>query len=90
MAEIFVQSQNIKKNIQIFVCSICLVTFFQMKKIHIFFRAEKQLSVFNVVKFPNDPCGAANGYNGTCFTNTECISRGGLSSVIVIWTFNIF
>ena len=60
------------------------------EKIHIFFRAEKQLSVFNVVKFPNDPCGAANGYNGTCFTNTECISRGGSSSGIVIWTFNIF
>ena len=63
--------------------------FYQLKK-NIFFRAEKQLSVFNVVKFPNDPCGAANGYNGTCFTNTECISRGGSSSGIVIWTVDIF
>ena len=89
MAEFFVQSQKIKIYIQVYVPYV-LYRFYQIKKMYVYFRFEKQLSVFNVVKFPNDPCGAANGYNGTCFTNTECISRGGSSSGIVIWTVDIF
>jgi len=43
-------------------------------------RTEKQLSVFTVVRFPNDPCGGTNARNGTCYTSTECSSRGGSAS----------
>ena len=38
---------------------------------------DKQFSVFNVVTFPNSACGASNGYNGTCFTASECTSKVG-------------
>merc|ERR1711884_932439 len=44
-------------------------------------RQEKQLSVFTVVKFPNDVCtSATSGRNGTCYTSSECNSKGGSSS----------
>merc|ERR1711884_777660 len=44
-------------------------------------RQEKQLSVFTVVKFPNDMCtSATSGRNGTCYTSSECNSKGGSSS----------
>ena len=43
-------------------------------------RGEKALSVFNVVTFPNSACGASNGYNGTCYTSSECESLGGSAS----------
>ena len=36
--------------------------------------------IFNVVRFPNDPCGSANNLNGTCYTASECSSFGGSSS----------
>ena len=38
-------------------------------------RDEKVLSVFNVVTFPNSACGASNGYNGTCYTSSECTTK---------------
>jgi len=43
-------------------------------------RDNKALSVFNVVTFPNVACGATTGYNGTCYTASECTSKGGTSS----------
>jgi len=43
-------------------------------------REDKFLSVFTVVKFPNDPCGSSTGLNGTCYTNSQCESLGGSSS----------
>ena len=27
------------------------------------------------LRFPNDPCGASNGRNGTCFTASECSAK---------------
>merc|ERR1719325_446242 len=44
-------------------------------------RSRKQLSVFTVVKFPNDVCvSSTSGRNGTCYTSSECSSKGGSSS----------
>ena len=43
-------------------------------------RDGKALSVFNVVTFPNSACGASSGYNGTCYTASECSSQGGTAS----------
>merc|ERR1711953_419741 len=39
-------------------------------------RQDRFLSVFNVVKFPNDACDAGNK-NGTCYTKDECDNLGG-------------
>ena len=36
--------------------------------------------MFNVVTFPNVACGASTGYNGTCYTASECTSKGGTAS----------
>merc|ERR1719347_1201031 len=44
-------------------------------------RAKKVLSVFTVVKFPNSACDSATaGRNGTCYTASECTSKGGSAS----------
>ena len=43
-------------------------------------RASKLLSVFNIVKFPNDACNTTLGLAGVCYTATECASLGGSSS----------
>jgi len=44
-------------------------------------RAPKQLSVFTVVKFPNEVClSSTSGRNGTCYTQSECAAKGGSSS----------
>jgi len=43
-------------------------------------RDDKQFSVFNVIRFPNDVCTSASSINGTCYTATECTSLGGASS----------
>merc|ERR550532_1558664 len=44
-------------------------------------RIGKQLGVFTVVQFPNDVClSATSGRNGTCYTSSECSSKGGSSS----------
>merc|ERR1719288_39839 len=43
--------------------------------------ANKALSVFTVVRFPNEVCqSSTTGRNGTCYTASECTSRGGSSS----------
>jgi len=41
----------------------------------------KALSVFTVVKFPNTIClSSTTGRNGTCYTRSECSSKGGTAS----------
>ena len=52
-------------------------------------REGKALSVFNVVKFPNSACGATNGYNGTCYTSSECSSLGGTASGTCASSFGV-
>ena len=52
-------------------------------------REAKALSVFNVVKFPNSACGASNGYNGTCYTSSECSSLGGTASGTCASSFGV-
>ena len=52
-------------------------------------RAGKSLSVFNVVKFPNSVCGATNGYNGTCYTTSECTTLGGTASGTCASSFGV-
>lgn len=43
-------------------------------------RTGKLLSFFQVVRFKNDPCQAAASRGGTCYTSTECTSKGGSAS----------
>merc|ERR1719295_980656 len=44
-------------------------------------KTNKALSVFTVVRFPNEVCqSSTTGRNGTCYTASECTSRGGSSS----------
>ena len=52
-------------------------------------RSGKALSVFNVVTFPNSACGASNGYNGTCYTSSECTSKGGTASGTCASSFGV-
>merc|ERR1712079_479630 len=52
-------------------------------------RTPKVLSVFNVVTFPNDACGGSNGYNGTCYTASECSSKGGTGSGTCASSFGV-
>merc|ERR1711936_264962 len=52
-------------------------------------RDGKVLSVFNVVTFPNSACGASNGYNGTCYTSSECTSKGGTASGTCASSFGV-
>merc|ERR1719433_325945 len=42
----------------------------------------RQLSLFSVVQFPNNECTSSSSTTttGTCFTSSECTSRGGTSS----------
>ncbi|XP_059097284.1 uncharacterized protein LOC131891672 [Tigriopus californicus] len=43
-------------------------------------REGKLLSLFQIVRFPNEPCVAAASKNGTCYTSDECTSKGGTKS----------
>ena len=52
-------------------------------------RSAKSLSVFNVVTFPNSACGATNGYNGTCYTSSECSTLGGTASGTCASSFGV-
>jgi len=52
-------------------------------------RDGKALSVFNVVTFPNVACGASTGYNGTCYTASECTSKGGTASGTCASSFGV-
>jgi len=50
----------------------------------------KALSIFNVVTFPNTACVATtSGYNGTCYTATECSSMGGTASGTCASSFGV-
>ena len=49
----------------------------------------KVLSVFNVVKFPNSVCAATNSFNGTCYTASECTSKGGTASGTCASSFGV-
>merc|ERR1712213_33752 len=40
----------------------------------------RQLSFFNVVKFPNIHCTGTSNQNGTCYTDAECAERKGVAS----------
>jgi len=41
---------------------------------------QRQMSLFTVVNFPNDECTTKSSATtkGVCFTNTECVDKGGL------------
>lgn len=41
-------------------------------------RREKLVSVFQVVKFRNEPCLGSGSRNGTCYTTAECDNLGGV------------
>jgi hypothetical protein len=43
-------------------------------------KAQKSLSFFNVVRFPNDVCLGSGNRNGTCYTAEECETRAGTAS----------
>ena len=45
-------------------------------------RSPKYMSLFNIVKFPNDVCtsSADNTVSGTCYSSSECESNGGAAS----------
>jgi hypothetical protein len=43
-------------------------------------REKKLLPIFQVVRFPNDPCASTSATkNGTCYTTEECSNKGGTS-----------
>ena len=52
-------------------------------------KSAKSLSVFNVVTFPNSACGATNGFNGTCYTSSECSTLGGTASGTCASSFGV-
>ena len=49
----------------------------------------RNLNVFNVVSFPNSECAAVSGYNGTCYTASECSSLGGSASGTCASSFGV-
>jgi len=60
----------------IFLCTYALCENEENRSNH-----TKALSVFTVVRFPNEVCtSSTSGRNGTCYTSSECTSRGGSSS----------
>ena len=42
-----------------------------------------------MVTFPNSACSASNGYNGTCFTASECEAKGGSASGTCASSFGV-
>ena len=52
-------------------------------------RDDKQFSIFQVIKFPNDACVGAGSLNGTCYTSTECTSLGGSGSGACASSFGV-
>merc|ERR1719348_952145 len=53
-------------------------------------RLQKALSVFSVVQFPNSVCiSSTSGRNGTCYTSSECASKGGSSSGACASSFGV-
>jgi len=43
-------------------------------------RAQKLISSFQIVRFPNDGCVGSGTRNGTCYTTQECSDKGGTSA----------
>lgn len=43
-------------------------------------REGRLLSLFQIIRFPNDPCVGQASKNGTCYTADECTSKGGTNS----------
>ncbi|XP_068085726.1 uncharacterized protein [Anabrus simplex] len=43
-------------------------------------RIAKFLSLFTIIKFPNDACLSPDGAKGTCYHSLECKSLGGIAS----------
>jgi len=43
-------------------------------------KKKRNIGIFNVVKFANDPCEGSNSKNGTCYTEEECEDKGGTAS----------
>jgi len=43
-------------------------------------RDDKLFSVFQIVKFNNDMCGASDGNMGVCFKESECSAKGGVAT----------
>jgi len=52
-------------------------------------KEKKALSVFNVVSFPNSVCSASSGYNGTCYTASECTALSGAASGTCASSFGV-
>jgi len=52
-------------------------------------RQDKTMSIFNVVKFPNSVCAATSGYNGTCYSSSECEAAGGTASGTCASSFGV-
>jgi len=44
------------------------------------YKAKRNIGIFNVVKFGNDPCEGSDNKNGTCYTEAECENKGGKAS----------
>merc|ERR1712029_94412 len=44
-------------------------------------KRNRMVSIFNIVKFKNDPCEANDDKSGTCYTEDECADRKGTASV---------
>merc|ERR1712211_5512 len=43
-------------------------------------KKNRMVSIFNIVKFKNDPCEADDDKSGTCYTEDECADRQGTAS----------
>merc|ERR1719500_1436518 len=53
------------------------------------FTRDEKMSIFNVVKFPNSVCAATSGYNGTCYSSSECEAAGGTASGTCASSFGV-
>ena len=49
----------------------------------------KQLSIFNVIRFPNSNCVGSGSLNGTCYTASECTSLSGTASGACASSFGV-
>ncbi|XP_059098058.1 uncharacterized protein LOC131892271 isoform X2 [Tigriopus californicus] len=43
-------------------------------------RQAKRLTMFEIIRFANDPCIGQGSKEGTCYTSDECTTRGGINS----------
>ena len=54
---------------------------FNFKSYHAFFKLLNIINflvLFNIIKFPNDPCKASENEEGICYTHSQCDERGGV------------